>query len=113
MADIESSTPLYPFEQPGHALVLIGIGWACWTLGTAIRSIVKNPESIREINRHNPWTLLFKGRPNTLVEEKRVLSDQFLIIYGFFGFITVLVGYLFLATGIAGLVISLTKKLLN
>lgn len=103
--------PMLPFENPLHALGLMGMGVAFWTIGTAIREIGKQPEQMREYNRHNPWTMLFKGRPNSKREEKEALPDAFFNAYRAFGSFAAWLGYLLLALGFTSLLVLLSKKL--
>lgn len=112
MAANATSTPIYPFENPGHALILIGVGLFFWTIGTTIRAVALHPKVVRELTRHDPWYFLFKGRPNTTDEQEAMLPDGFFSLYGIFGFGAVVIGYMVGAWGLLGLCVSLAKKLL-
>ena len=111
MPTSQNATPLYPFENPVHALVPLGMGLIFWMIGTAAREVAKQPDRMREINRHNPWTILFKGRPNTVAEERSQLPNWFFRTYGLAGLMAVWIGYALGAFGASGLVVSLAKKL--
>jgi hypothetical protein len=111
MAGTPSSTPFYPFEQPGHAVLLLVLGLVVWTIGTAARACTANPKQFREIQRPNPWTLLFKGRPATDQEVRSQLPDWFFLIYRAFWKVAQYLGVIIGMLGLVGLVVSLAKIL--
>lgn len=103
--------PLYPFQNPAHALVLVAFGAAFWTVATLIRSAAKNKTTIVEASRHNPWFVLFHRRSMTLDEANARLPPWFWTVYGAGGVCGQWIGGLFSGFGLVGLVVSLTRKL--
>mgnify|MGYP000686598455 CR=1 FL=1 len=95
-----------------HALVPLGAGVLAWMIGTAIRGIARNPDQIREMSRHNPWTVLFKGRANTVQEEKDMFPNGFFSVYGACGLVATIIGYGLGGLGLVALAVSISKRLL-
>ena len=103
--------PLFPFENPWHALVLVGLGGLFWMFGTVARSIPKNKDMIRETIRYTPWFMLWHGRQMTKEEANGRLPPLFFHVYGVLGFLAQWVGLAVLTAGLLGLVTSITMKL--
>ncbi|MFZ5711080.1 MAG: hypothetical protein ACOY4T_15610 [Pseudomonadota bacterium] len=107
-----TSTPLFPFDYPSHALLLIAFGGVFWTVATAVRAIAYRKDDVVDMSRHNPWFVLFKGRKMTPDEAAARLPPLFFILYGGLGRIFQWIGLAIVSFGTIGLFVSLIRKFL-
>ena len=107
-----NSTPLFIFENPLHAVFLIGFGVVFGGIASMARFAAKHQDKITQANRYNPWFVLFRGRAMTEEEANHFLPPFFWRIYGGLALVGQGVGGLVVVLGLIGLITSLARKLI-
>ena len=108
----EGSMPLYPFDEPLHAVFFIGFGTVFFGISTAIVYISNNQSLASKLARYDRLFVLINGRPRTSKELSNAIPPFFWSIYRGFGRLGQFVGALVILLGIVGLITALVKKLM-
>jgi hypothetical protein len=106
------SMPLYIFDEPLHAAIIIGFGAAFTSFATLVVYVAKHNERLSGWFRFDPMFFLIKRRLRTNEELKTAVPAFFWPIYGRIGRLFQVVGILVVLLGLIGLATSLTKKLM-
>ena len=107
-----NSTPLFIFDNPLHAVFLIGFGVVFGGIASLARFAAKHPDKIIRACRYSPWVVVFKGRAMTEEEAHHFLPPFFWRIYGGLALVFQGVGGLIVVLGLIGLITSLARKLI-
>jgi hypothetical protein len=104
--------PLYIFDEPSHAAIMIAFGAVFGGIATLIVYVAKKRGKVARLVRYDPVFFLIKGRPRTDEELSNAVPDFFWPLYGGVGRFFQFVGFLVVLLGVAGLTTSLFKKLM-
>jgi hypothetical protein len=103
-------TPIYPFENPMHAVALIGFGVVVFLFATGIRLVVTHKDKLFGVSIENPSQSQRKGGLFTPVEMNRALSPIFWSVYGGAGRVGQWIGLAVASGGLFALIGSISKK---